>query len=197
MREVDIIRLKEKLEKINDSELTSLVSKLIFERNDLLEAINIDHLTGVYNRKILEEIKSYSVAVMCDIDDFKSVNDKYGHELGDFVLKVVASTLLENVRYNDIVCRYGGDEFSIVFNNCPQEIVVDRIKKIQDDVRNIFNKKNIDLSLSVGIAEKNADESLKQTLSNADMALYESKANGKDTITLYDENEKNLLLKEK
>ena len=188
-------RLKDKLKTVNDVELVYLVNKLIAEREDLLENINIDQLTGVYNRRILNYINEFSVIVMCDIDDFKKINDSYGHDVGDLALKILAKELYSNIRINDVVCRYGGDEFLIIFNDCNKEVVCERMRKVQEDLKYPFRDKKYEVSISVGIAERENDQSLTEVITNADMALYNSKNNGKNRISLYSNKELVLKLK--
>ena len=101
------------LDLINDNNLKIQILKLINERNQLLSIVKKDSLTGAYNRRILENINNFSVVALCDIDDFKTINDTYGHDIGDRVLKTVTKTLIDNTRGCDVVCRYGGDEFHL------------------------------------------------------------------------------------
>ena len=89
---------------INDNELKIHILKLIDERNQLLSIVKKDSLTGAYNRRVLE-----------NIDDFKVINDTYVQDIGDRVLKTVTRIFIDNTRGTDVVCRYGGDEFLIVF----------------------------------------------------------------------------------
>ena len=108
MQEKDYIeRLQEKCKRINDPELTELVNKLLEERMNLFDQANIDTLTGVHNRRILSNIHQCSSLVICDIDNFKTINDKYGHLTGDKVIKEVANALKNIIRYTDYICRYG------------------------------------------------------------------------------------------
>ena len=109
------------LDSVNNIDLKIQILRLIEERNQLLEIVKKDTLTGAYNRRILNNINSFSVVVLCDVDDFKGINDTYGHDVGDNVLKVVTKILMNNTRSTDIVCRYGGDEFLVVFNKCSKD----------------------------------------------------------------------------
>ena len=179
--------IRKKINEKGDNELTELVNRLIDERNTLLELINIDYLTGVYNRRIMNNIKDYSVVVICDIDDFKNINDTYGHDIGDLVLKVVANILINIVMHDGVVCRYGGDEFFVMFKTCSKGLATRKIKKAQEQIKRLFEKKQIDLTISAGVAERKSKTSLEDTITNADRALYESKSNGKNTVTLFDE----------
>lgn len=125
---IDIDYIINNLDLINDNNFKIQILKLINERNRLLSIIKKDSLTGAYNRRVLENIDEFSVVALCDIDDFKMINDTYGHDLGDRVLKTVTKVLIDNTRGTDIVCRYGGDEFLIVFKTCSLEVVKKRME---------------------------------------------------------------------
>ena len=190
-----ITRLIEKAKDIKDPELVELIDRLIRERNYLEDMASIDPLTGLYNRRILNRVRDCCAIAMCDIDDFKKINDSYGHDFGDSVIKSVSQIIKQNVRANDFVCRYGGDEFLIIFNDCNKEVVCERMRKVQEDLKYPFRDKKYKVSISVGIAERENDQSLTEVITNADMALYNSKNNGKNRITLYTNNELILKLK--
>lgn len=179
----------EHIDTIQDEKLKDAVMKLVGERNYLTGTIKIDPLTGVYNRRILQTIKRYSVLALCDIDDFKGVNDQYGHDAGDSVLKLFSKVLLKNCRKDDIVCRFGGDEFLIVFDNCPIETIEKRMKKIRDELALQVKDTNINVSFSAGLAEYRVGKSFDETLKEADYALYDSKNGGKGRATIYKESD--------
>ncbi len=165
----------EKAKKLEDTELKTLIYRLILERNSLIESITVDNLTTVYNRRILEQVNDYSAVVMCDVDDFKRINDTYGHDVGDKVLRVVAKVLSSHVRFDDIVCRYGGDEFVIIFNGCPIGVVQNRMQSIQETLKNPFRDGSLGISLSVGISERKEGQTLDDNMKEADIAMYKSK----------------------
>lgn len=184
-----ISRILEKLEKVEDKELVLLVKKLIDERNYLSEIANIDTLTGLNNRRILERIRECSGVVMCDIDDFKKVNDTYGHDIGDTVIKRVTEIIKENTRSKDYVCRFGGDEFFIGFVECPENIIDERIEKIRREVSNdrLLTKLKDKVTISFGFVINYNLEDLDSLIKKADKALYESKKNGRNKITKYEQ----------
>jgi len=181
----DIKKILAKLETIQDQELKELILKLIGEREYLVDAIKIDTLTKVYNRRILEDIKNFSSVVLCDIDSFKQINDNFGHDAGDYVLKSVAEILKHNSRSNDFVCRYGGDEFLIVFNDCPEQIVLNRMNIIKQTITDKIKLPNFITTISIGISNYQEGKTLQEVLTEADEALYQSKAKGKNYITCY------------
>ena len=103
----------DRLQEIRKEE-ASLLDRLIAEREYLANTIKIDPLTGLYNRRILPKVREIGTVIMCDIDNFKNVNDTFGHEIGDEAIKAVGHTILDNIRVGDVACRYGGDEFLLI-----------------------------------------------------------------------------------
>lgn len=186
-KDISIARILEKLEKINDPELTIMVKKLIEERNSLSTIANIDALTGLNNRRILEKIRECSGVVMCDIDNFKKVNDTYGHDIGDIVIKRITEIIKENTRNKDYVCRFGGDEFFIGFVECPEQIIDQRIEKIREEVSHdeVLTHFKDKITISFGFAINYNLEDLDSLIKKADEALYESKKNGRNRVTKY------------
>ena len=172
-----------RINNIDDNELKKLIMELIQNQAELTDDVLIDPLTKIYNRRILNHINDYNVIVMCDIDNFKQINDHYGHTVGDEIIKYVAKVLSLNTRQYDFVCRYGGDEFLIIFTNCSEEIVINRMQNVQAQLadNDIISGR---LTISVGIAEKQDDDNLQLSIDKADKALYYSKLSGKDTITV-------------
>lgn len=179
--------LKEKIKYVDDSELVYLIEKIIEERENLINIARIDPLTSVYNKSILNHIRDYSCVIMCDVDNFKLINDKYGHLKGDYVLRKIAQILYNSFRINDYICRFGGDEFLIIVDQCDVKIVLERLQSIKD----VINKNSIFLelgvTLSIGVAFINNNETLNDLIEKADVALYESKKKGKNCISVYDE----------
>lgn len=149
-----------------------------------------DDLTQVGNRTKLEEIiNEENVAiqmpdslVMLDIDYFKNVNDTYGHPMGDKVLAYLGKFLTQSVRREDFVIRYGGEEFLIIFPNCP----VDDCYRIMDSIREKISTakdRPVEFNISAGISKYEGD--FEKSLRNADSALYTSKERGRNQVTLY------------
>lgn len=179
--------LKEKLENIKEEDLKKLIYRLIDERNYLSNVVNIDPLTGLYNRRILERIRDCNIALMCDIDNFKEINDTYGHDVGDYVIKNIGSVLHENTRINDYVCRLGGDEFFIGFTNCEYDFILERCEKIKKEINDRIKLPNHTVTISIGIALNKENESITSLMKKADEALYTSKNNGKNQVSFYEE----------
>ncbi|MDY6905749.1 MAG: GGDEF domain-containing protein [Thermodesulfobacteriota bacterium] len=170
-------------------------------RRQIKRLASHDDLTDVYNRReifgALEREKAFadrtgyafSLCIL-DLDDFKSINDTYGHQAGDRVLREFARTIKDNVRSEDYVGRYGGEEFLVVFVNfecrdnttsCVQRLLTVtsnmRFPDIDDDLR---------ITVSIGVATYKAPESIDNMISRADEALYQAKANGKNRIEYKD-----------
>ena len=179
-----INQIEEKLDNIDDEDFKKLIHRLIAERNYLKNYINIDALTGAYNRRILEHIREYSVICMIDIDNFKELNDTYGHDAGDDVLRIIAYTLIHHARVTDFIVRLGGDEFLVIFKDCKIETVKNRMTAVQNEVfRN--NSLPCNLTLSIGISTYKEENTINDTIKEADTALYESKAYRNNTIVEY------------
>jgi diguanylate cyclase (GGDEF)-like protein len=154
-----------------------------------------DQLTGLYNRRFVEQALGNIVAgilqretvlgvLMCDIDYFKKVNDTYGHDVGDEILKGVAKVLKENVRKADVVARFGGEEFIILL----VDIRKDEAIKVAEKLCQIVEKTKFETkagilrkTISIGVAEFPVDsERIWQVIKFADVALYKAKQEGRD-----------------
>ena len=159
--------------------------KLIEERNYLRNFANIDPLTGLNNRRALDRIRDFTGVLMLDIDDFKSINDTYGHDKGDEVIKKIASIIQRTTRAKDCVCRLGGDEFAAIFVECPHDVIKERAELIGATVRETVTLENPTrhVTTSIGFATNEFNTSLELIMKQADLALYESKKSGKDKIT--------------
>ena len=171
-----------RLRYVNDPELVLLVKRLIDERDQLSRLAYLDTLTGVYNRRILNYVDDVCAVVMCDIDNFKGINDRYGHDIGDEAIKFVSSSIRKMVRSTDYVCRLGGDEFLVIFTDCSSRVARDRI----DDIRKEIAENSpfpFAISLSFGFVSNENVEEVPELIKKADTALYMSKENGKNQVT--------------
>lgn len=167
-------------------------------QNDILEAVaSTDALTGVYNRKKLDEVLAAELArfrrhgrpyslVMLDVDNFKSVNDTYGHAVGDEVLAKVASIVKLCVRTVDVAARYGGEEFVLVLVETEFEAaraVAERIRTEVQRARFTTGAAPLSVTLSAGVAQVHASEdSATAPLQRADEALYRAKREGRNQV---------------
>ena len=194
MEDVELYEIYSRLRKLSDEELKKLIIKLLEENETLKNEILIDELTQIYNRKILSNNNiNYDVLVMGDIDDFKLINDKYGHKVGDKLLQEIAQSLTKILRKEDLILRYGGDEFTIFFSNCTAEDIKEKLRRFNENISNSYLN-DINLTMSFGITENIIGKTLEESLSEADKALYQSKQNGKNTITIYNQKFKTKIL---
>jgi diguanylate cyclase (GGDEF)-like protein len=154
-----------------------------------------DPLLGIYNRKyffdtiedkLLKDASIEFAIVMVDIDDFKKVNDVYGHQAGDEILLSITNTINENLYGEDIVARYGGEEIVIYIDNVEHsDIVYNRIDNIRKEITSVISKnKNITkpITASFGISYYRGNRSVDKVLNTADVMLYEAKRSGKNRV---------------
>ena len=157
-----------------------------------------DGLTELYNHRYfqeqirmqVEQSKRYNTSfslIIIDIDFFKKFNDTFGHQSGDAVLREVAQTLKRNVRATDIVCRYGGEEMSIILPNTPKEEAFSTAQKICERVASkkfkLFSGKETNVTISLGVSTFPADgESAVDIIEAADKRLYNAKNNGRNQV---------------
>ncbi|MBR8832125.1 MAG: hypothetical protein N5P05_004478 (plasmid) [Chroococcopsis gigantea SAG 12.99] len=177
--------------------------------NSLQAQVDRDHLTNLFNRRyldrtLLEKINSagetdspFSI-IMVDIDNFKNINDTYGHHNGDRILKKIALCLQKNSRCYDIICRYGGDEFIIIFPDTPLADAEHRAEQFSRRVRDLKiyhheNDPNSVVTISIGVACFPVHGTTPNGLiAEADRALLSAKKRGKNLIinaSLADETE--------
>ena len=172
------------------------------QQEKLLFQANHDALTSLANKTLLmdrlfEDIKkaqrnkSIIAVLFMDIDNFKNVNDIYGHDIGDKLLKKVAQTLKEQVRTTDVISRFGGDEFVIVLNELKSmsycSLVVQKIMSCFQEPF-IFENNSLQVTFSIGVAcYPNDTQDKNSLLKYADIALYKAKDKGKNRYQFYDE----------
>ncbi|MFH2043595.1 MAG: GGDEF domain-containing protein [Pseudomonadota bacterium] len=168
------------------------VQTLSKKANQFKEEANKDGLTGLYNRKafdmkIIELLESLNqggavfLMVMFDVDNFKWINDTYGHVAGDRVLQKVAATLTKTFRKDEFIARYGGDEFAVIIENMPEAMAQERILSFNESfskTRFFSNKEDIvQISVSAGISSAAIGDNPDELIHNADIAMYEVKKN--------------------
>jgi len=162
----------------------------------LIDASNLDALTGIANRRYFysrsEEIlcchEKDRYVIMVDIDDFKRINDNFGHGVGDVVLKEFAQLTSRLIRKDDLLARIGGEEFVLIFSGYTMESVLVKV----ENIRNAFsenlipaNGKLIKVTISIGVSRiENEDNKIEHPLKRADKALYKAKTSGKNRIEI-------------
>lgn len=163
------------------------------EQNARLDKIaGIDSLTGLYNRRSMDKFlssalssgKTFSV-IMCDIDDFKKINDTYGHNSGDEVLKRISETMISILRENDFVCRWGGEEILILASGTPLNgaaLVAERIRAHIEDMEVFCEEHTIKCTITAGAAESTEAATIEEIISLADERLYSGKKSGKNKV---------------
>jgi diguanylate cyclase (GGDEF)-like protein len=166
-----------------------------------------DGLTQLYNRKFLDEHlkkllpqikrdKKKIGLLMLDMDHFKAVNDEYGHDIGDKVLKELSRILEENVRESDILVRYGGEEFMVLLVGVGSEVdaltIAHKIStKVRENEIDVYAGATIKKTVSIGLSMYPDDSSLIDTvIKNADIALYEAKSSGRDKVVRFSKDQK-------
>ncbi|MFN3568027.1 MAG: diguanylate cyclase [Caldimicrobium sp.] len=158
-----------------------------------------DELTKIYNRKYLSLLenklkKQKNVSILlADLDNFKKINDTFGHAVGDLVLKEVAKTIERNIKDSDIVIRYGGEEFLIILYRCPKEHLFKVAERIRKAVKEITFKGHpaLKITISIGGYSLTPGENINEAISKADKALYQAKYSGKNCTILWEEPLKN------
>ncbi|ALN41575.1 diguanylate cyclase response regulator [Rickettsia rhipicephali] len=170
-------------------------------RNDLEQSVNLaakDGLTGLFNRRYFdihlkqmiekankESIKLY--LLMCDIDNFKHVNDTYGHQAGDKVLTIVSRILKNTLRVTDLIARFGGEEFTILLTDIDISKAIETAERvrvkieymdfhIEDQIEPLKN------TISIGVTKYKKEESIESFIERADKAMYEAKTTGKNKV---------------
>jgi diguanylate cyclase (GGDEF)-like protein len=149
-----------------------------------------DALTNTYNRKSLYSILKKELAlvkqnntisslVFIDLDNFKSINDFYGHQEGDKILKKISTIFLNVIREDDYICRFGGDEFIFILSECEKDTAVEIIARIKQKINEYLNDNDIKIDFSYGIKEirPNIELDTKQIIEEADNLMYENKNN--------------------
>lgn len=166
------------------------------EHYELKQKLIIDELTNIYNRTALrnafeeisdDESDNFYIFAMIDLDDFKIINDSFGHQYGDRFLSEFGTILKNNCQINATPFRYGGDEFCILFKNTPMDKVLNICKNIQHDLKKNAGtiSSSLQLTISIGIAHHKKGMPPKQLLRNTDVALYHSKVS-KNSICVFD-----------
>ncbi|CAN5695005.1 hypothetical protein BH09PSE5_BH09PSE5_39700 [soil metagenome] len=178
----------------NATNLNARVSQLESELRRLSEEVSTDQLTQIANRRGLHQVfavergraelsgKPLSIGLI-DVDDFKRLNDKLGHNAGDEALKALAAKVRDGLRPNDTVARYGGEEFVVMLPETDNDSAVTVLTRLQRSLTAglfMHNQQQIFVTFSAGVSSYRMGEALETTLDRADEALYEAKRTGKN-----------------
>jgi len=193
----------ERVFKETEETILRTVSKMFVNallRQDMTKELEIaltDELTGVRNRRFFMEVSKAELQmcikenlpfnlILIDVDNFKRVNDNYGHLVGDIVLKILAERMSNCLKKDTLLARYGGEEFIVMMSIVRHEIVMKTAERIRRNIEEhpfIIGEMSLNLTISLGVASLNGQsESLSGIIDSADKALYLAKQNGKNRV---------------
>lgn len=187
---------------VTDVTDTMIYQGMLKDAMGRLEEMSIkDGLTGLYNRRYVEDslanefkrCKRYdhdSLTVMLfDLDHFKSVNDTFGHQAGDEVLKHVSEKIQDTVRTTDVPGRYGGEEFMVILTETDIQgatILAERLREVVAEQAVVYEGQEISVSVSIGLCEFDSSiENHEELMRRADIALYRAKETGRNKVVVY------------
>jgi len=150
---------------------------------DLLNRRGFLNIVTPYIQSIKYNKNPFSILFL-DIDHFKQINDKYGHEVGDEVLKTLSKLLRQTLRRSDIITRWGGEEFIIFLKDTPLESAIQIAEKLRQSIEKYTNTNLPQFTISVGVSQ-NTNETLENTIERADEALYRAKKSGRNKVEVY------------
>lgn len=160
--------------------------------HDLTDQSQTDALTGLYNRRTINDVmhqwtteqKNYSI-ILFDVDHFKSVNDTYGHDVGDEVLKFIALLMKQRVRQTDLCCRFGGEEFVILMPNTSVKFAYELAESLRLDFERTNSPTGKPINISAGVAEYPMDATDEVSMiKKVDTLLYEAKNSGRNNVKM-------------
>jgi len=175
---------------INNAQLFAQVQRLAIT----------DSLTNIYNRRYFFEAAQVEFSranryehpfsiIMIDLDNYKTINDTYGHVIGDEALKLISQRLLENIRGSDILARYGGDEFSVLLpeTDLPQAVeMAERLRILVSEAPIVVDQYQFNITISIGVTSSNEHVTdLSQIILSADMALYDAKSGERNKVAYH------------
>jgi diguanylate cyclase (GGDEF)-like protein len=175
----------------------TIIHELSSQIKELEESSRLDGLTKVFNRKALNDyllditskgkLHHELHLLMLDVDDFKQINDKYGHLVGDKVLIFIANLLRRTLRDGDKVFRYGGEEFVIILNRIEASLCRDIAQRIITSISSnklLYKGDSIRVTVSIGATTYREGDTIDTLIERADRALYKSKQNGKNQMSV-------------
>lgn len=180
-------------------QLRTQIDDLQAQIQQLTELVRTDALTGLYNHRYFREALHREFErtqrtgadcclVLVDLDHFKQVNDTWGHEIGNLALQHVANLIRDTIRPMDLPCRYGGEEFALLFPSTPlitTKHIAERIRETLENTPLVFDSGTIEITASFGVASY-TDKSLlteDQLIEKADQQLYTAKGSGRNQVS--------------
>ncbi len=175
----------------------AIENAMLYEK--LYRLANTDSLTGLHNRTYFQKNfdsiisglpeKAFLAVAIMDIDDFKAINDTYGHDAGDRVLVGLSELVSGMIRKGDVFVRYGGEEFVLIMQNIAREKSLERLNQIREAIKNATfgcGGHQLRLTVSIGVSYlKNREDTRDSIIKKADLALYTAKEKGKDRVEVY------------
>jgi len=206
-----VIGVIQALNKIDDLAFDSIDLKIFttfanqvavaLENARLYKLAVYDGLTEIFDRRYFDfwitteyaRVKRYKTKlsfIIFDIDFFKNVNDKYGHQAGDFILKTVSALIRSHIRKADLFARYGGEEFVLVLPETEMKYAVDAAEKYRElisDYKFIYNEQEIMITISFGVSsyQETPEDTVEKFIENADKMLYKAKNSGRNRVCAY------------
>jgi len=189
-----VARAKNIIEKTNILMQKEIQAKRKLEI-ELRKQATTDFLTGLYSRRYffeqldkeiersLRSKNTFSI-LLCDIDDFKLINDTFGHAIGDRVLKTFTSTISSVIRKTDVFARYGGEEFIILAPETPLKSAARLAEKIRKETELFFKFNQFQVTVSIGVSHFHKNDIPDELIHRADQALYNAKEKGKNCISI-------------
>jgi diguanylate cyclase (GGDEF)-like protein/PAS domain S-box-containing protein len=199
VRDISQRKQAEETIKTANDQLQARVAEVEQLQVELREQALHDPLTGLYNRRYLNEALAHEIQragrdggavsiILMDIDHFKTVNDTYGHPVGDSVLIKIARLITKQARSSDIICRYGGEEFLMILPGAMPDLAAKRADDIRRTCASTIVQhpgENLSVTLSFGVAAyPEHGQTVEQIITNADLALYTSKQTGRNRVTI-------------
>jgi diguanylate cyclase (GGDEF)-like protein len=168
-------------------DLTAALAQIkeLATRDELTGLFNRRHMVSVLNAEGQRADRHQGKFCLCviDVDHFKSINDQWGHGVGDEVLRSLAGVVAAGLRETDVVARWGGEEFLVLFTDTDCEdaaLVIDRMRLMLDHTTMCANLPDLRVTFSAGLTTYQVDEPIVATIERADLALYQAKASGRN-----------------
>ena len=200
MREIDRVISNNASLKVELAKSQAVLTEQQHQIEDLRTAVRIDGLTQLANRTYFDEKLNEMIMLrqrygdpfslmMIDLDNFKLINDSYGHQAGDRILKGVALKIKASLRGSDFLARFGGDEYAIILIKTDIKSATEVAWKLCEEVRGsrfFLDDAALALTLSIGVAEACGDDNDASLLKRADESLYRAKAGGRNCVSVAD-----------